>query len=206
MTTVGVPRACAPFVLGFDVLQPVTEALLQEATAKSFKWAGRYLETLTGAERDLLFRYGFGILPYTEAMIHSPLSAVTGESRGVLACDWAEQLGVPSLVHVAIDLELPATGSDVAAHVNAMSDRLLAKNRGAALYVGVPQPLSGAELFALRPNRYIKGGGRAEEPTCGWAALQLEPLEGITLGGIAVDVEVSKLDYEGRALTMWWPT
>jgi hypothetical protein len=202
---VGVARACPPFTLGFDVFEPVTEVMLQEATAKGLKFAGRYLENLTVAEVGLLFRYGFGILPYTEAMTKTPLSVATGLARGELACAQGDGVGCPPLVHIGIDLELPAEGSDCEGHIDAMSDALLAKNRGAALYVGDPQPLTGSQLFQRRPNRYIKGGGRVAEPLCGWAALQLEPLEGMILAGVKVDVEVSKLDYQGRALVLWWP-
>ena len=204
--TIGVARACPPFLLGFDVLSAVSEAMLREATARGFKWCGRYLETMTGAERDLIFRYGFGILPYTEAMIRVPLSAAGGRARGVSACARADALEAPPAVHVGIDLELPAAGSDVAGYVDAFADALVSQARGAALYVGDPQPLSGPELFDLLPNRYIKGGGAVVEPTCGGAALQLEPLDGLSLAGVAVDVEVSKHDYEGRALIMWWPS
>jgi hypothetical protein len=201
----GVARACAPFLLGFDVLEPVTEPMLQAATARGFQWIGRYLETLKPAERDLIFRYGFGIAPLLEAMTVQVLTAATGSARGELADAQASAIGTPLGVHVTIDLELPRAGSDVLGHVDALADRILSGRRGAALYVGVPQPLDGANLFAARPNRYWRGAGDVPEPACGWAALQLEPLEGVVLAGTKVDVDVSQADRFSRVLTMWWP-
>ena len=212
MSAVGVARAAAPFKLGFDILQPCTPEMLSDAIGHGMIWVGRYLNNLSPAERDLIFSAGLGILPYTEAMTREPLSASTGTTYGYTMAGAALDLDMPAGVHIAIDLELPDARSNAAAHVNAMASELLAHGYGAALYVGVPQPLTSRELYALRPNRYIKGGGRITdvfgslaEPTCGWAALQLEPLESLTLGGVAVDVEVTKLDYQGRALTLWWP-
>jgi hypothetical protein len=210
--TVGVARAAAPFLLGFDVLAPPTEGMLQAATARGMRFCGAYLDTLTAATRDRIFHYGFGILPYTAALVHEPLSILTGRARGVWANERAAALEMPTSVHVGIDLELPAAGSDCGGHVDAMAVTLQAAQRGAALYVGVPQPLTGRQLFALLPDRYIKGAGRVvdaadnlAEPGCGWAALQLEPVEGLLLAGVKVDVEVTKIDYEGRALVLWWP-
>jgi hypothetical protein len=210
--TVGVARALPPFLLGFDVLAPVSEEMLDAAAAHSFRWVGRYLGTIGAGERDRIFRRGIGILPYTVAVTRTHLSAVTGHADGEAASDEADAIGCAPLVHVPIDLELPLAGSDCASHVDAFARALRGRGRNAALYVGVPQPLTSAELFARVPDRYIKGGGRIEdrfgalaEPECGWSALQLEPLERVTLAGVAVDVAVSKLDYRGRALNLWWP-
>jgi hypothetical protein len=213
MNPVGAARALPPFWLGFDVLQPCSDAMLADANARGFKWVGRYLNNLTEAERDRIFAAGLGILPYTEAMTGEPLSAVQGAAYGARMADAAAALATPPTVHVAIDLELPAAGSRVADHVNAFSRVLENARFGAALYVGAPQPLTSVELFHLIPNRYIKGGGRIvdaggalAEPTCGWCAIQLEPLDLFELGDVRVDVAISKLDYEGRALTLWWPS
>jgi hypothetical protein len=209
---VGLARVLPPFFLGFDVLQPCSDAMLSDAMGHGFRFVGRYLNNLTHDERDRIFAAGFGILPYTEAPTVAPLTSATGAYYGRAMVNAAALLAMPAGVHVAIDLEDPAEGSDCAAHVNAMAAALVAGGYGAALYVGNPQPLTGAELFALRPNRYIKAAGRVvdrfghlAEPACDWCVLQLEPLEGETLGGVAVDIEVSKFDYEGRALTLWWP-
>lgn len=213
MSVVGIARPAPPFLLGFDCYAPVTDAMLQEATARGFKWVGRYLDNLAGDELARIHSYGFGVLPYLVAMTKEPLSVANGRARGRQACARAADLGMPAAVHVGADLESPMAGSDIPGHVNALAGELLAGHLASALYVGVPQPCSSKVLFGLRPNRYIKGGGRIAdaagelaEPACGWAALQLEPLEAVTLAGSKVDVEVTKFDYMGRALVLWWPS
>jgi hypothetical protein len=202
--SVGIARACPPFLLGFDCLTPVNEEIATQAAARGLRWVGQYLEVLTPATRDLIWAHDLGIAPLTEAETSRPLSVQTGADRGALAVAQCEGLEMAPTVHVTIDLELPYGGSDCPGHVNAFSDRLLKAYFAAALYVGVPEPLNAPQLFALRPNRYWKGGGQVPEPHCGWSALQLEPLEGLVLAGTRVDVNVSKLDYFGRAMTMWW--
>jgi len=217
---IGNARPAPPFLLGFDVLSPLTDDMLRDAVARGLGFCGRYVNNLTPDERDRIFGFGLPILLYTEALTKVQLSEASGRNYGHSMAVSASLLSVPNSVDVVIDLDLPAAGSDVAAHVDAMAIALDAPtlaagvgSYGAALYVGAPQPLTSAELFALRPNRYVKGGGRIvdargelAEPACGWAALQLEPLEGVELAGVKVDVEVTKLDYEGRALVLWWPS
>jgi hypothetical protein len=203
-----------PFVRGFDCLQAVTEPMLREATAAGYGAAGRYLNNLTIAEVALLWQYGFSILLYLEAMTSTVLSVQTGQQYGRLAAGRARALDVAQGVHLVIDLEDPAPGSNETAHVNAMSGPIVAGGWPPALYLGNPPPnLTSAEAFALVTNRYIKGGGRllepdhvhVLEPACGWAAIQLEPLEHQVLAGAKVDTWVSKIDYEGRALSVWAP-
>jgi hypothetical protein len=213
MTPVGVARALPPFWLGFDCEEPATDAMIADAVSRGFRFVGRYVNNLDAAERDRIFAQGLGILPYTFAFVTEPMSAATGELYGGhMASVCIGALSMPPTVHVAIDLEKPAAGSLVAPHVNAFSRKLEDVGLGPALYVGVPQPATSVELFRMIPNRYIKGGGRIvdaggalAEPACGWCCIQLEPLDLYELGGVRVDVEVSKLDYEDRALTLWWP-
>ena len=202
---IGVARAADPFLLGFDVEEPTTPAMLAAARGRGFAWVGRYLNNLSAEELGSIFAANLGVLPYTWAMTHEPLSAAAGTEYGAHMAAIARGLGCPEGVHIAIDLEAPPPGSACGPHVNAMADSLRWAQFGAALYVGVPQPLSGPELFALKPDRYIKGGGRASEPSCSWAALQLEPLARLELAGAPVDVAVTKEDYEGRSLVLWWP-
>lgn len=214
MTVRGRTTLAQPFWLGFDCYAKVTEPMLQEATASGLKCAGRYLANLDAAEVDLCWRYGFPLLVYLEAMVRTPLSAAAGTQYGRLAAGRAGDLGIAPGVHLCIDLEDPAPGSEPAGFVNAIAAQLASVGCKSALYLGVPPPgLTSSQVFALAPDRYIKGAGRllepdmlnVLEPPCGWAAIQLEPLEHMTLAGIPVDTFVTKLDYEGRALMLWGP-
>jgi hypothetical protein len=211
MATVGVARPAPPYLLGFDCLTPVTRSMLLDVGTYGFRWVGRYLETLEPAERDLIFSFGIGIMPLTEATVKEPLTRTTGTVRGVQSRDRASSLGCPPGVSIAIDFEAPMAGGDVAAHIDAMTIEIRGPY-GAVLYVGEPQPLPSHELFTLLPQPYWKGAGRLvdatgalAEPDCGWAAFQLSPLERAELAGKKVDVDVTQTDYRGRVMTMWWP-
>lgn len=212
MSAVGVARVATPYMLGFDCLTEVTDAMLAEAGSYRFEWVGRYLEILTIAERNRIFAAGLAIAPLTEATTKDVLTATTGTVRGVQTRDRASSLAMPPAVSIVIDFEDPMAGSNVPAHVNAMAAEIRGGHYGAALYLGEPEPLTSAEVFALSPFPYWKGAGRLVdasgglvEPACGWACLQLSPLEGATLAGVPVDVNVTQRDYKGRSLVLWWP-
>jgi hypothetical protein len=214
MTVAGRAVVLPPFVRGFDVYGRCTEAMLREATAKGYGAAGRYLQTLDPGERDLHWQYGFPILLYLVAMTKTPLSVQTGVQYGQVARGKAVSLGVAPGVHLCIDLEDAAPGSDEGGHTNALATQLAGGGWPSALYLGAPPPkLTSSQVFALKPERYIKGGGRllepdelnVLEPPCGWAAIQLEPLEHDTLDGVKVDTWISKYDYMGRSLHLWGP-
>jgi hypothetical protein len=73
------------------------------------------------------------------------------------------------------------------------------------MYVGVPQPLTSEELFALPVYRYWHGqgcvkdrSGKLAEPGCGWVAKQAWPSR--TRGGVLVDDNQLEHDYRGRAI------
>lgn len=212
MSSIGVARPAEPYLLGFDCLAPVTRAMILDVRSYGFQWVGRYLEVLTVAERDLIFGAGLAIAPLTEATVKEVLTRTTGTARGVQTRDRASSLGMPAGVSIAIDFESPMAGGDVAAHVDAMAVEIRGGSYGAALYIGSPQPLTSAALFSLLPAPYWRGAGRIvdaagelAEPECGWAAIQLSPLERAELAGVKVDVDVTQTDYRGRTLTMWWP-
>lgn len=210
--SLGIARPAEPFMLGFDCLTPITRAMLADVRSYGFQWVGRYLENLEADERDLIFGAGLAIAPLTEATTREVLTRTTGTVRGVQTRDRASSLGMPAGVSIAIDFEAPMAGGDVAAHVDAMAVEIRGGSYGAALYVGVPQPLTSASLFSLLPLPYWKGAGRIvdaagelAEPGCGWAILQLEPLQRAELAGRHVDVNVTQADYQCRTFTMWWP-
>lgn len=204
-TPIGVARPAAPFLLGFDCLATKTAAMLADAKARGLSWCGCYLETLKAPERDLIFSYELAIALLTEADTFDVLTASIGTAKGLLAAGLARDLGAPLGVHVTIDFEKPKAGSDPAGYLNAKSDSLESGGYPACLYAGLPEPLSSSALYNTHPRRYWKGGGAVPEPQCGWCVVQLEPLQGLTLGGVPVDMDVMKQDYAGRVLTLWYP-
>ncbi len=120
-------------------------------------------------------------------------------------------LGIPAGVTVFLDLEgLEAFKSDpvdLANRVNAWAAAILAAGYVPGLYVGVPQPFTSDELYALKVQRYWRGqgsirdrNGNLAEPTgCGWCLTQMWPSH--SRGGVWVDSNMVGQDYRKRILT-----
>lgn len=120
-------------------------------------------------------------------------------------------LGVPKGVTVWLDLEgLNAFKSDpviLAGKINLWADKVNAAGYVAGLYVGVPQPFTSDELYALHVKRYWRGQGSVRdrfnalaEPTkCGWCMTQTFP--SVVRAGVLVDVDIIGQDYQGRVPT-----
>ncbi len=120
-------------------------------------------------------------------------------------------LGLPQGKHVFLDMEgMAAYKTDplvLIAKANAWADGIRAAGYKPGLYVGNPQPLTSAELWALHVEFYWKGQGRCvdrnnnlAEPTgCGWCMTQMWPSH--SRGGVWVDSNMAGQDYKGRSLT-----
>jgi hypothetical protein len=180
------------------------------ALAAGLRYVGRYVENLSGQEREDLFAAGLGIAPLTEAVTGVVLTARLGDELGRKRAAALADLGCPPGVYLWADHESPARGSDSVGYLNARATASVAAGFGAGQYAGLPIDLSSGQLFGLLANRYWKGGGRVPEPDCGWCLVQAEPLAGANKGGILlgaqrVDVDFSKEDYEGRSAVLWWP-
>lgn len=203
MNVVGVARPAPLFGLGFDCYAPVTGAICQDAKLAGFKYVGRYLHNLTSQERDVIFANGLAIWLLTYAPTSEVLNASTGVKYGTQTAHQAISLSTPPSVDVTIDFESPMIGSDGPAHINAYAHTLMSANYGAPLYVGGPEPLNGAQLYSLAVHPYVRGGGMMPEPACGWAIIQLTPLDQ-DMFGTRVDVSIACADYRGRRVTMWY--
>lgn len=180
--------------------------MLAQAVALGHKWCGQYVETLAANPGTVqrIFSHGLAIALLTEADTFDVLTAAIGTARGLLSAQAARGLGAPVGVHMTIDFEEPKAGSQPAPYLDARSDAQEGQGYPACLYAGLPEPLTGSGLYNTHPRRYWKGGGKVPEPDCGWCVVQLEPLEGLLLAGVAVDMDVTKEDYEGRVLTLWF--
>ena len=204
----GVARPCPLFTKLADRLAPISHELASALKAAGVDAVGRYLGDLTAFERDGLFAAGLGILPLSTAPT-SPLNEALGRSRADSLIQQASLLGVPTGVHVMIDLEAQhGSHEDVTAYDRAISAGLMQLGGFIPLaYVGVPQPLSGAELFALPDvHLYWRGGSLGvPEPNCGFAMWQIPPLEA-TVAGAVVDMSMTGADLRGRQPMLWYPS
>ncbi len=119
-------------------------------------------------------------------------------------------LSIPSGTTVFLDLEgLAAFKSDpvvLAGKINVWAQAILAAGYIPGLYVGVPQPFTSAELWALKVQRYWRGQGSIRdrndalaEPTGGWCMTQVYP--SYTRGGVWVDSNMVGQDYRMRVPT-----
>jgi len=202
-----VVRECPLFTKVVDRLAPISHELASALKSNGIGAVGRYLDNLTGYERDGLFAAGLGILPLSEAPAPSaPLSSAFGQARAEALVQKAHLLGVPAGVHVMIDLEGQQGGhADAMAYDDALSAELAKNGYIPLAYIGAGQPLSGAELFALPHIRlYWRGGSLAvPEPQCGFALWQIPPLEQ-TVSGAIVDVSITGADLRGRRPMLWF--
>jgi hypothetical protein len=130
-------------------------------------------------------------------------------------------LGIPAGATVWLDLEgQKAWGTDpkvLTAKIEAWAAKIVAAGYVAGLYVGAPQPLTGAELYALKGiTRYWLGIGRCVDrtgddayPKCGWCMRQdwhNQPAGGFMWRntGVFVDTNGVQCDHFGRLPT--WVT
>lgn len=117
-------------------------------------------------------------------------------------------LGIPPGASVWLDLEgmkaFKSNPAELIAKSNAWADPIAAASYMPCLYVGVPQPLTSDELYALRVKRYWRGQGSVRdrfnalaEPTrCGWCMTQMFP--SYHRGGAWVDSNMIGQDYQAR--------
>lgn len=211
--TVGAASPCPLYTSGrpttlIDSFAPLAANVIRMACALGIKLFGRYVENLTAEERDNIFAQGGSILPLSEACVSVALTASLGAELGKQRASKLAALLCPPKVHLWTDHESPAAGSDSLGYLRACASETLAGSFGAALYLGAPNDLTGAQAFSMAFDRYGKGGGRVPEPTCGFTWLQLEPIDQIVadLGGQRVDYGVIKEDYEGRVPIIWCPS
>lgn len=179
------------------------------AQAKALKESGvvalaGYLGAMNPTRLKYLLDAGLGYVPVTFAGEYED-----GPNDEV---SQLKALGIPPGTTVFLDLEgMKAFKSDpgmLIAKINDWATAILAAGYVPSLYVGVPQPLSSEELYALKVQRYWRGQGSvrdrnnklAEPSGCGWCMTQMFP--SITRGNTWVDCNMVGQDYRGRVPTM----
>jgi hypothetical protein len=220
---VGVMRPATPFTLGVDCVSPITRDIafrLRNHTDTPVRWVGRYLGSLTAAERDDIFAEGLGILPLTFS--RAPGWSVIpggGQTEGATDVQRALGIGIPPGVTIMTDLEGAASAPQpLEEWLNTRGVVHKSAGYDPGLYVGAAQSLNGVELGALVQDRYHQGlsrlqtpsnppGGYVIEPTPGWNVRQL-PHTFKLLGpaGPDFDVDVTQFDWRGRLVNLWYPS
>lgn len=126
---------------------------------------------------------------------------------GATAVRQAQALGYPEGATIFLDVEgLAIFHTDPARLIDAINvwgGTVASNGYRDALYIGVPQPLDSAELYALHESLYWHGQGqvrdrqnRFADPACGWCMRQKWP--SLLRGGIKVDDNTIAPDNLGR--------
>jgi hypothetical protein len=201
----GVARQCLLYSKMVDSFAPISIETALALKSARVDIVGRYIENLSAAERDGLFTAGLGILPLSMAPV-SPISEAFGHTRATHILERATALGVPTGVHLMVDLEEQhGSHADATAYDKAITAAISGAGFVPLAYVGAGQLLSGAELYAL-PNvhLYWRGGSRdIPDPTCGFAIWQIPPLDQ-TLFGMLFDMSMTGADLKGRSPIVWY--
>jgi hypothetical protein len=167
-----------------------------------------YLGTMSPERLKHVLDAGMAFMPVTFA----------GEYKDGAADEIAQlkALGIPRGVTVWLDLEgLDAWNMPVnqlMKLINAWAYDIKSGGWMPGLYVGAPQPLSGAELFSLGVLRYWLGQGRCVDksgkdayPVCGWCMRQDWHNTGNGYmwkdTGVLVDTNAIQADHQGRLPT-----
>lgn len=155
-----------------------------------------YLGVITPAVLAAVWGAGLSFMPVT-------LAGATDASATLAAC---AALGLPLGTTVWFDLEGKAAfaeGETSIPKLVAWANAVSAAGFQPGLYVGVPQPLTSDELYALPFVRYWRGQGSIRdrhdalaEPRCGWCMVQAYPQH--LRSGVLVDDDMVQADYLGR--------
>ncbi len=169
-----------------------------------------YLGAINYKRLEYVLDAGLTFMPVTFA----------GEYRDGAADEIAqlESLAIPRGCTVWLDLEgkdawnvgrTAAGRADLSRLINAWARDIKAAGYMPGLYVGAPQPLTGADLYALAVERYWLGIGRCVDysgkdayPSCGWCLRQDWHGRGNGMlwkgTGVLVDTNSVQCDHRGR--------
>lgn len=159
-----------------------------------------YLGAMNATRLGYLLDAGIAFMPVTFGMSPKYYSGPTTVAQ-------CKELGLSAGCSVWLDLEgLPAFHTDpemLIANANAWALAVQEAGFMPCLYVGVPQPLTSAELWSLRHVRYWHGQGIIKDlhntlaaPRCGFCMTQKYP--STHRGGLLVDDNTLQADKLGR--------
>lgn len=210
MSATGVFRPAPLWSRLYDCLSPVTTLATAQVLSKRFDGAGRYLETLTLAERDRLWQAGTPILLLSTAPYSGALSTDTGNALADGDDAHCVRLEVPPSGHLVLDAEAFHDPVDrVLDYLRARSRRAVLRGAvGALVYLGADQPMTGVQAYAELPDAHAYGRGGSlgiAEPPCEFCWWQIPPLDQV-VEGQQVDGSCTGRDARGRAPLLWWPS
>lgn len=213
---------------GIDTVHALTAEQCAALVAEGVSWVARYLPlqgdvppepdrhggdhlgcwTLSLSESRTILDSGLLILPIQWGPTGGDrLDAPLGQLRGAAMVSAARQLGIPPAVHLWADYE--GRRADVAgpvagrAYLDAWAAPVVSAGYGAGLYVSIPQPLSGSQLYGLRWYDSYWGaaqGGLACPLPRDYAIRQSLPT---AVAGVPCDRDVLRQDLLGELPVLW---
>ena len=184
----------APFPgWGIDCDTVLDAVRCQELKALGASFVVRYLGSITAAELALILASGLlcSFVTYAD------------EFDGHQAVAELTAIGIPPGVTIWLDVEsVPLSAAAVTVDINSWASAVVGIGAyQAGLYVGVDQPLSPSQLYALpQITRYWQSASNVPTPTCGFCLCQRQPT--IVLAGTNVDIDYAGPDWEGRSCMM----
>jgi hypothetical protein len=183
---------------GFDTVTPITARSAADLYAADFRFAGRYVTSLSNDEVKAILGSGLALTLFTYANSFDPSDEIAALKR----------LSIPPEVTVILDVESVTDDAiTLQARINTWARALKAASYIPGMYVGVNSKLTSAELYNLAVVRYMKSASRIvdrngdlAEPKCGWCATQTDV--DVVRAGVTVDVDFSYADYNGRRIAM----
>lgn len=175
-----------------------TLAQAQALKARGVSCVVGYLGVINAARVAAILEAGLAFMPVTLAGEYED-----GPDDEVLQL---KALGIPRGATVWLDLEgmkaFKSPPAEFAAKINRWADAIAAAGFQPGLYVGVPQPFTSAELYALHVVRYWHGQGSVRDRTNalaepyprGWCMTQMFP--SVVWGGVLVDANIVGQDYK----------
>lgn len=196
--TVGTAKVASVRAIGVDTVQAMTPALLSalKAADPAVEYIGRYVDTLTANEVSLIHGADYAILPFTYANELDPTPRISMLSA----------LGCPVSVTVMLDVEsVLLAPAALIAQINTWANAM--KNGGfdPGAYVGVNSGLTALQWSELVVDLYMRSCSLVPEPPEGFCVEQLFPPDIHLGGGLVVDYEVVRQDFERRLPVLWAP-
>jgi hypothetical protein len=191
--------------LGFDTEHRLTKATAAALRNSGMTFAVRYLSLgepeagdLVAEEVAAVLGAGLALMAVQHVrganwMPSAHLGTIDGQSAvaNARACD------LPGGLTIWCDSEGQAGGpAATMAYVNAWAAAVRRGGYDPGLYVGGGTPLDGSQLIALDVDLFWKSFSQVNEPSCGWALIQL--FKPIQVEGVGMDVNVVQHDYKGR--------
>lgn len=187
-----------PGTKGFDTVANVSLGEAQALYTAGFRFAGRYVTSVTTNELTEILQSGLACTLFSYANSFDPSDEIAALKRLQIPHETVVWLDVEGVTDDAITLQ---------ARINTWARAMKQAGYIPGMYAGAQALLTSKELYDLAVNRYMKSCSRVSdrhgaiaEPQCGWCMVQCAC--DVERQGLEVDVDFVFADYTGRGVAM----